>query len=293
MSRSKYQRERERLSRELEEKLQRKISGIQARVYRKVLQGFTSLTNDQSGNLLFNIRNIQNANRIALMVETEMQKEGRTLLKWVVRNLLKLFRLNTRYFASLDPKSEQREQQLLFRVMLRYGYNTKTKQVTSSGVLSALSQSQAISSRVSESINQGLAAKMTMSTFKNNFRQAFVNPQGLGMVQSQFNRFAQDLFQDFDRETQKQYADDLKLNFAIYSGTEIKTTRDFCEKRVNNIYTRDEINSWNNQNWAGKRQNVPVEVQCGGYNCRHHLSYISDELAQRLASRRGGINNYN
>jgi len=293
MSRSKYQRERERLSRELEEKLQRKINGIQARVYRQVLQGLTSLVNDQNGNLLFNVRNIQTANRIALMVETEMENEGRVLLKWVVRNLLKLFRLNTRYFASLDPRSEQREQQLLFRVMLRYGYNTKTKQVTSSGVLSALSQSQAISSRVSESINQGLAAKMTMSTFKNNFRQAFVNPQGLGMVQSQFNRFAQDLFQDFDRETQKQYADDLKLNFAIYSGTEIKTTRDFCEKRVNNIYTKEEINSWNAQNWAGKRQNVPVEVQCGGYNCRHHFNYISDELAQRLASRRGGINNYN
>jgi len=293
MSRSKYQKERERLSRNMEERLLKKIRGIQKRVYGNTLNRLSVLRTDQDGNLTFNVRNIRTVNRIAVAIESEMQKEGREVLKWLVRSLLRLFRVNVKYFASIDPRSEQREQQLLFRVMLRYGYNTKTRQILNTGVLSALSQSQAISSRVSEQINQSIAAKTPLSVFKDRFRTFFVNPAGLGVIESQFNRFAQDIFQDFDRETQKQYADDLKLNYAIYSGTEIKTTRDFCEDRVNNIYTRDEINKWNRLEWKGKRKGVAVEVQCGGYNCRHHLSYISDELAQRIAKRRGGINNYN
>jgi hypothetical protein len=132
-----------------------------------------------------------------------------------------------------------------------------------------------------------------MKQFKTNFRTFFVNPAGLGVIESQFNRFAQDIFQDFDRETQRTYADELNLNYAIYSGTEIKTTRDFCEARINNIYSRKEIAKWNSKDWKGKRKGVPVEVQCGGYNCRHHFSFISDELAKRLAENRGGLNQYN
>lgn len=177
--------------------------------------------------------------------------------------------------------------------MLRYGYNTKSRKLTNSGVLTALNQSTAVSSRISQQISQSLAAKMPMKQFKNNFRTFFVNPAGLGVIESQFNRFAQDIFQDFDRETQKTYADELKLNYAIYSGTEIKTTRDFCEARINNIYSRKEITKWNSKDWKGKRKGVPVEVQCGGYNCRHHFSFISDELAKRLAENRGGLNQYN
>ena len=291
--RSEYQKRRERLAVELEEKLQRKIAGIQKRVYSSTLNRLSVLRYDKDGLLSFNVKNITTVNRIAVAIEKQMQKEERTVLKWLVRNLLKLFKLNVKYFSSLDPRSEQREQQILFRVMLRYGYNTKSRKLTNSGVLTALNQSTAVSSRISQQISQSLAAKMPMKQFKTNFRTFFVNPAGLGVIESQFNRFAQDIFQDFDRETQRTYADELKLNYAIYSGTEIKTTRDFCEARINNIYSRKEIAKWNSKDWKGKRKGVPVEVQCGGYNCRHHFSFISDELAKRLAENRGGLNQYN
>lgn len=291
--RSEYQKRRERLAVELEEKLQRKIAGIQKRVYSSTLNRLSVLRYDKDGLLSFNVKNITTVNRIAVAIEKQMQKEERTVLKWLVRNLLKLFKLNVKYFSSLDPRSEQREQQILFRVMLRYGYNTKSRKLTNSGVLTALNQSTAVSSRISQQISQSLAAKMPMKQFKTNFRTFFVNPAGMGVIESQFNRFAQDIFQDFDRETQRTYADELKLNYAIYSGTEIKTTRDFCEARINNIYSRKEIAKWNSKDWKGKRKGVPVEVQCGGYNCRHHFSFISDELAKRLAENRGGLNQYN
>jgi hypothetical protein len=291
--RSEYQKRRERLAVELEEKLQRKIAGIQKRVYSSTLNRLSVLRYDKDGLLSFNVKNITTVNRIAVAIEKQMQKEERTVLKWLVRNLLKLFKLNVKYFSSLDPRSEQREQQILFRVMLRYGYNTKSRKLTNSGVLTALNQSTAVSSRISQQISQSLAAKIPMKQFKTNFRTFFVNPAGLGVIESQFNRFAQDIFQDFDRETQRTYADELNLNYAIYSGTEIKTTRDFCEARINNIYSRKEIAKWNSKDWKGKRKGVPVEVQCGGYNCRHHFSFISDELAKRLAENRGGLNQYN
>lgn len=291
--RSERQRERERLARVLEATLLRKIAGIQRRLYGNALRATSNLQTDQDGNLKFTVKNISASSKIAGALQRQLRNESRTLIKWLVRSLLKLFRANTRYFSALEPRAEQREQQILFRVLLRYGYNTKTKSLTGTGVLSFISSNQIVGTRVAEQINQALSAKTTMSVFKQRFRQFFVNPGGLGLLESQFNRLAQDLFQDFDREAQKSYADELDLAYAIYSGTEIKTTRPFCERRINNVYTREEIDKWNSQSWKGKRPNVPVEVQCGGYNCRHHLSYITSELADRLAKSRGGVNNYN
>jgi hypothetical protein len=138
-------------------------------------------------------------------------------------------------------------------------------------------------------MNTQLAAGVSIKDFKSSFRQFFVNPAGLGLVESQFNRFAHDLFQDYDREVQNQYAKVLGLTHALYSGTQIKTTRPFCDKRWGNIYTKEEIKGWNSQKWQGKRKGVPVEVQCGGYNCRHHLSWLTEEVAKRI----GNINKYN
>lgn len=292
MSRSRIQNERIRLANELENALKRKLTRLQQRVYSAAL-GMVDLQTTQDDRLSFNVRNIQKANRIAVSIQQNTSREVKNLFQWLVNQLLKLFRLNDRYFKSFNKLNQDRTASILYKVMLRYGYNTKTRRIESTGILAGLAQVSPIANQIGELISNSLAARTPLKEFKNRFRSVFLNPGGLGLIEAQFNRFTNDLFQDFDRQTQKQFAEDLKLTYAIYSGTIMKRTRDFCDARTNNIYTSEEIAKWNNQNWKGKRKGVPVEVQLGGYNCRHHLSYISEELALKLAKSRGGINNYN
>lgn len=62
----------------------------------------------------------------------------------------------------------------------------------------------------------------------------------------------------------------------LYVGPDDEVTRPFCQERVGGIFTQEEVDSWDNE------QGLPANVYLGGYNCRHTLRPISDELASEL-----------
>jgi SPP1 gp7 family putative phage head morphogenesis protein len=58
----------------------------------------------------------------------------------------------------------------------------------------------------------------------------------------------------------------------LYDGTIIATTRDFCRERVGKIFTLQELEAMDNG------QGLPVIPSLGGYNCRHYLTPIVEEI---------------
>lgn len=69
----------------------------------------------------------------------------------------------------------------------------------------------------------------------------------------------------FNRSVTKRKAKELGLEKFIYLGPDDSITRPFCRERVGNIYTLDEIDSWDNDT------DLPADIYLGGYNCRHQL----------------------
>ena len=80
----------------------------------------------------------------------------------------------------------------------------------------------------------------------------------------------------FSRTVNLAKAEDLGIDLFLYAGPDDKVTRDFCAEKVGNIYTRQEIESWDNG------QGLPADTYLGGYNCRHRLDPVSAELAAEL-----------
>jgi len=80
----------------------------------------------------------------------------------------------------------------------------------------------------------------------------------------------------FQRSVTMTKAEDLGIEHYLYSGGLIETSREFCRERDGNIYTLDEINSWDNG------QGLPANIYLGGYNCLHQLLPIDKETAERL-----------
>jgi len=76
-------------------------------------------------------------------------------------------------------------------------------------------------------------------------------------------------------------ADELGLDLFVYFGPDDDVTRPFCETRVNQVFTREEIDSWDNE------QGLDVWIYGGGYNCRHQILPISLEDAQKLYGYQG------
>lgn len=80
----------------------------------------------------------------------------------------------------------------------------------------------------------------------------------------------------FSRTINLSKAEDLGIDLFLYAGPDDKATREFCAERVGNVYTRQEIESWDNG------QGLQPDIYLGGYNCRHRLDPVSPELAKEL-----------
>lgn len=75
-------------------------------------------------------------------------------------------------------------------------------------------------------------------------------------------------------------ANDAEVQRFLYFGSLVKDSRDFCIARAGKVFTRQEIESWNNLQWRGKIAGTNVFTTLGGFNCRHHLVAIPNSVSE-------------
>jgi len=76
-------------------------------------------------------------------------------------------------------------------------------------------------------------------------------------------------------------ANDAGIDKFLYFGSLVKDSRDFCIARAGKIFTRTEIESWNNLRWTGKIEGSNVFVTLGGFRCRHHLVAVPSSISEK------------
>jgi hypothetical protein len=98
-----------------------------------------------------------------------------------------------------------------------------------------------------------------------------------------FARWTHDIYFQYQRAGANELRKDIGLKFGIYQGGLIESSRDFCEERNGEVFHIDEIMEWENLDFKGKPESGynPI-IDLGGYNCRHRIDWISDELAFEL-----------
>ena len=102
-------------------------------------------------------------------------------------------------------------------------------------------------------------------------------------------RYAGQIFNDslreFDATLNLSKAQEAGLNYVIYFGNVIPTTRSFCrlvrqgklDIRKGGLFTVDEVKKlWRRRTWQGKKAGDPFIVR-GGYNCRHQWSFVNKD----------------
>lgn len=272
--------------------LARAIRRIQAAVFAYFVAEYLDSFFQDSAKMKLTVQSAYSVNRVAAMVEAEYKNQAAGLLQRIAGRLLRLFDYSKDYFGLLGlPETEA--QTALRVVMASYGFDTRTGIVIPGGYLDSVINSPAVAQLVGQQIREGMAAGMSKREFMKKFRGAFVNPGGTGYLDRHFNRFSQDLFQQFDRVSNITLANAAGLTHFMYAGTAVDDSRLFCLERLNRVYTEAEGRKWDGQEWRGKIPNVPALQQLGGYNCRHTLMYLSEELAKTMEAEYGPINEYN
>lgn len=138
-----------------------------------------------------------------------------------------------------------------------------------------------ISSKVAKLVNQAIAQRLSLKKFRDLFKGVFLaGPKSV--FRAYFQRATYDLYQRLDRASNFVLAQRLGLKWAIYTGTIMETTRPFCESNVGKLFSMKQIEALKNRKWAGKNEPYDPYLDCGGYNCRHHWSFVSDEMAAQI-----------
>jgi len=246
----------------------------------------------KEGRIVFGTGNIRTVQGGILRFTSFLQRKMYDFGKWIANRFLSLFGLNVSYFKTIKKESSIYDSARKL-ILLRWGWDTDKSEIVPGGFLSNAFNVQGVAETIGQRMMSGLSGGMDLKTFTKTFKQEFTsNAQNPGAIVKQFDRAAFDSFQTFDRTVQNQIGTELQLGFALYSGTEIKTSRTFCKKRDGNIYSRAEIERWNAQNWEGKIPGTDVKETLGGYRCRHHLSWLSAEMVELLKKRGTKVDKY-
>lgn len=124
-----------------------------------------------------------------------------------------------------------------------------------------------------------------------------------GISERKWKQFSYDIYQQHDRAYTKKMMEEFDMKYFIYTGGLIKDSRDFCAAHNNKVWSLEEAEDWDKwtpamgkypEGYKVKAKDVnnhpsymdypgydPM-VDMGGYNCRHQIGPIMDELAFML-----------
>jgi hypothetical protein len=261
------------------------VRALQATAYAAVTDWLIGSIETEEGRIKYTVGNLGKVSTLVRIIARFQREYQKTMLGSVLDWAGRLFGLNAEYFSTFEPagKVESIDEAARRLTLQRWGYNVNTKELIPGGYFESLFKNANIGQRVAALVNQAITQKMPLAQFQRTFRQVFVGLPGQGMLERHWRTNSFDLYQRIDRTANLIYADRLGLDYAIYSGTLEEDSRPFCIARVNKVFSRPEIASWENLEFQGKPKiGYDPFTDCGGFNCRHHLSFISEEIAQYL-----------
>lgn len=259
------------------------VRGLQASAFALLSEWVADKLTVEGGRIKYSASNLGKVAGLYLLFDRINSGYRKTMLGELLARAGNLFGLNSDYFNEIKPVPESVEDAARRLTLQRWGYNVETKALIPGSYFEKLFANEGVSRNVAGLVNRAIAGKISLADFQKQFRRVFIGTPGNGMFERHWKTNSFDLFQKIDRAANLVYADRLGLNYAIYSGTVKDTTRPWCEKHVNKVLSRTEIEDWKNKSWAGKIEiGYDPYLDAGGFSCRHHWSFISDTVAEHL-----------
>jgi hypothetical protein len=184
------------------------------------------------------------------------------------------------------------------KIDLRLGI--KGGNIVRGGFLESLFKDNTMATQTKNYISKSIAAQIDTKDFVKGLIKTVKGDEGPGVLEKQYQRYAYDLYQQYDRAYNSALAEEFDMNYFVYQGGLIDDSRDFCAAHNNKVWHRDEAADWDTwkpylgdypEGYTIKQKNIydipsylgypgyqPL-IDAGGYNCRHSISWIPDELA--------------
>lgn len=292
---NKWSRKRANLVNEQSDKLTAKIERAQNKLFKYITDTFLpSLETDANEALIPNDKMLFIPSMLDSYYDQFNEEELKPIVSTFASDITKLLKYNQKYYDGVKPSDEHG--QIKESVLGALGISGAV--IAGGSLLFNILTDRAAIAAIKTVVMAGIGTGLTITSLKIALKETIVSKSG-GLIKSLFNERLPDPYVKVDRFIGKKYQVALKLNYAIYQGGTIGTSREFCIERNNKVFSREEIakfgtsaDKWggyedNNGNFQGKTNPYEPFQDLGGYNCRHFLTYISDELAFTLRSELG------
>lgn len=276
---------------EKSDKLNAKIERAQNKLFKYITDTFLpSLETDENETLIPSDKMLFIPSRLDNYYDQFNEEEIKPIVSTFASDITKLLKYNKKYYDGI--KKSDAHDDIQASVLGALGI-TGTIIAGGSLLYNILSDRTAIAA-IKTVIMTGITTGLTITGLRIALKETVLK-RGGGLVKSLFEERLPDPYVKVDRFIGKKYATALELTYAIYQGGTIGTSRDFCIERNNKVFSRDEIAAFGTPQdefggytdksageFQGKTDPYEPFEDLGGYNCRHFLSYISDELAFTL-----------
>lgn len=248
------------------------ITRVQDRLYDQVVAVLKDLELDDEGYIKQSAANRKIISRASDKVNEIFNS---ALYTSAVSNYIsiipKVDKLNVRYFSDISDGFKAN------RLFLK-NLQAETIAAVEQYILRDGLQSQVIGP-LSQILNQNVNSGGQFSGFLTQIRDYI---KGNDHVEGRAMRYTRTYLRDtvftYSRTFQQSITNDLGLEFYLYSGGLMDTSRPFCTERNGQYFSHKEVESWASMEWAGKKSGTTTSsifLFAGGWNCNHQLIPVS------------------
>lgn len=269
----------------------------------KLFKDLSSLIDDfetEDGRIKKSTKNLFMVNKVDQVFKSFSFGAGIVMITSLITKLQTTLSNSFNYYSEIvDSKASlfsRIKDTLVSLTNKRIGINDEGKAVNG-GYISDLLNMTNVRNETRELIYRRMLSEPTPTDLKNDV-QLFISGDSekdvRGAIEKFYARFTGSSFGQIDRMASLQFANEYQLTQFLYYGTIIKTSRPFCKRKINGIYTITEGMQWPYENPKPLGISIATynpAVDMGGENCRHLPMFLTDAMAQEMKDK--GFSGFN
>jgi len=273
---------------EFKKSLEKSLRGVEASLYRRIMADVLPKIGQADGALKSGVSNLAKANLIERVFDEMQADEMRPIMKAFADKLLEISGRNAEYYilTGADTDKVERIAKDLDRIRVIIGVD-KNGNLLNNGYLSRLAKSDLARERIKSFVLTSIASKQGVAQFEKGLKNLIVSTPNIeGAIVGYWRQYAFDTYAKVREVDNLHMADELGMDWFIYQGGLIKTSRAFCIKKNGKVFNKKQAQTeWPKDPTLIDKKHLasykPL-IDRGRNNCRHFLMYITEERAKEL-----------
>lgn len=292
-------------------KLESTALRLQVSLFEQIIEEIIPRLDVENGAILETANNYRLISELEGIYNVFNIKVAETILPQINKGISKIVGFSEEYFAvALANNLPARFDKIIkgTRKLIDAKIGLRAEKMIRGGKLMTLLQNKEGLPDLKELLSKAITSQIGMKEFIRIIKEKVNGTETeKGLLDRQLRRYAYDTYQQYDSAYNKKLAEEFGMRYFIYQGGLVIDSRDFCVCHDGKIFSIEETDEW--KNWTPDQCEYPAAhpmqakegskyppdavpgylqipgydplVDRGGYNCRHIIGWIADELAYK------------